>query len=296
MSSMPISSYVIIASCAFVSLISVVILVVLLVRTSSSRAHSSLVSDIQQKLGSLAASAQYMQELGKDMRSLQTILSSPKLRGNFGEYLLTSLLKDAIPAKNYETQYHFSDGSAVDAVIKLGNHLVCIDSKFPMESFQRLVSSADADSKKKARSEFVKSVKARVDEISKKYIRPNEGTFDFALMYIPSESVYYEILTNDTVKKYELFEYAMQNRVIPVSPNTFYAYLMSVAYGLRGLKIEQKAEKIISSLSALRVSCKELLDDFDTLGKHLSNAGVKYADAREKALSLTESVRRLTED
>ena len=208
-------NHIVVASCIFVSFISVLVLILLILRTSSdpSKSSSLTINSIQQKLGFLEATANQIQELGKDMHSLQNILNAPKLRGNFGEYLLYNLLKDTIPAKHYESQFHFSDGSAVDAVLKLGNHLVPIDSKFPLESFNRYINSDNPEDKKKAKSEFSKSVKARVDEIAKKYIRPLEHTFDFAFMYIPSESVYYEILTNDSIKKYEFFEYAMKNPV-----------------------------------------------------------------------------------
>ncbi|WP_407425917.1 DNA recombination protein RmuC [Treponema sp.] len=282
-------NHIVIAACIFVSFISVLSLILLILRTSSdsSKNSLSLINSIQQKLGFLEASANQIQELGKDMHSLQNILNAPKLRANFGEYLLYNLLKDTIPAKHYEQQYHFSDGSAVDAVLKLGNHLVPIDSKFPLESFNRYINSENPDAKKKAKTEFAKSVKLRVDEIAKKYIRPLEHTFDFAFMYIPSESVYYEILTNDSIKQYELFEYAMENKVIFVSPNTFYSYLLSIVYGLNGFKIEEKAEAIIDELSSLRLSCNDMISDFEVLGKHLANAQAKFSETMNKAQKIT---------
>ena len=227
-----------------------------------------------------------MQEIGKEVSSLKSILHAPKLRGNFGEYLLYNLLKDTLPPKNFAFQYQFSDGSAVDAIIRLGKNIISVDSKFPLESFERYLTSTDSESKKKAKTEFTRSVKGRIDEISKKYIRPQEGTFDFALMYIPSESVYYEILTNDTQKGYELFDYAMKSRVIPVSPNTFYAYLMAIVYGLKGMKIEEQAESIIKKISGIQKNFKDLTEEINTLGKHLTNAGTKFSEVKEKAATI----------
>ena len=236
-----------------------------------------------------------MQEIGKEVSTLKSILHTPKLRGNFGEYLLYNLLKDTLPPKNFETQYQFSDGSAVDAIIKLGKNIIPVDSKFPLESFERYLTSTDTETKKKAKAEFTRSVKNRIDEISKKYIRPQEGTFDFALMYIPSERVYYEILTNDTKKGYELFDYAMKSRVIPVSPNTFYAYLMSVVYGLKGLKIEEQAESIIKRISGIQKSVSDLSEEISTLGKHLSNATSKWTEVQERTTKIGNQLESIGE-
>ena len=283
--------YLALAAATFLILILTILLIVLLV----SRSHSPL-SEIQQKLGSLQAAATQMQEIGKEVSSLKSILHAPKLRGNFGEYLLYNLLKDTLPPKNFAVQYQFSDGSAVDAIIRLGKNIISVDSKFPLESFERYLTSKDSESKKKAKTEFTRSVKGRIDEISKKYIRPQEGTFDFALMYIPSESVYYEILTNDTQKGYELFDYAMKSRVIPVSPNTFYAYLMAIVYGLKGMKIEEQAESIIKKISGIQKSFTDLTEEIATLGKHLTNAGTKFSEVKEKAEKISGQISNITEN
>lgn len=282
--------YLALAAAAFLILILTILLIVLLV----SRSHSPL-SEIQQKLGSLEAAATQMQEIGREVSSLKSILHAPKLRGNFGEYLLYNLLKDTLPPKNFAVQHQFSDGSAVDAIIKLGRNIIPVDSKFPLESFERYLTSTDSESKKKAKAEFTRSVKARIDEISKKYIRPQAGTFDFALMYIPSESVYYEILTNDTQKGYELFDYAMKSRVIPVSPNTFYAYLMAIVYGLKGMKIEEQAESIIKKISGIQKNFKDLTEEIATLGKHLTNAVAKFSEVKDASAEIANKLETLTE-
>ena len=273
----------------------ILLLIGLLIHLAASRSNSGL-SEIQQKLGALENSALQMQKIAQEVTSLNSLLHAPKLRGNFGEYLLYNLLKDTLPPKNYAQQFQFSDGAAVDAVIKLGKNIIPVDSKFPLESFERYISSQDSESKKKAKAEFTRSVKARIDEISKKYIRPQENTFDFALMYIPSESVYYEILTNDSKKGYELFDYAMKSRVIPVSPNTFYAYLMSVVYGLKGMKIEEQAESIIKKISGIQKNFSGFTEELATLGKHLSNASAKFSEVNEKAQQIENQLGSLTND
>lgn len=272
----------------------VVILTILLIHASFSRSTSAF-GEIQQKLGALENSALQMQKIAQEVTNLNNLLHTPKLRGNFGEYLLYNLLKDTLPAKNFSTQFQFSDGAAVDAIIKLGKTIIPVDSKFPLESFERYITSTDSESKKKAKTEFIRSVKTRIDEISKKYIRPQEGTFDFALMYIPSESVYYEILTNDSKKGYELFDYSMKSRVIPVSPNTFYAYIMAIVYGLKGMKIEEQAESIIKKISGIQKNFKDFAEDLSTLGKHISNANAKFGEVNEKAASIGNQLSGLTE-
>lgn len=251
-----------------------------------------VIGDIQKKLGSLENATEQMQEIGKDISSLQNILQAPKLRGNLGEYLLYELLGDVLPRANYEEQHRFSDGSAVDAVIRIGRNYVPVDSKFPMESFVRFINAKDLETKKKSRSEFIKSVKARIDEISK-YIRPAEQTYDFALMYIPSENVYYEILTCDAEKNYGLFEYAMSKKVVPVSPSTFYAYLMSIVFGLRGYKIEQKAEKITKELSEIQNDFEKFAADFEILGKHLNYANTKYDELSRQSNKIFANMRNI---
>ena len=282
--------YIIIAGLIFLT----VTLAAILIHTLSSRPNQTIL-DIQRKLGSLESSAAAIQEIGKEVSSLQTLLHTPKLRGNFGEYLLYNLLKDTLPPKNFSLQYSFSDGAKVDAIIRLGKNIIPVDSKFPLESFERYLTASDAEGKKKAKSEFTSSVKARIDEISKKYIRPEENTFDFALMYIPSESVYYEILAKDTNKGYELFDYSMKNRVIPVSPNTFYAYLMSVVYGLKGMKIDEQAKEIVKKLNGIQIAFKNLNNEIATLGKHITNAGAKFKEVQESADKIETSLENLTE-
>lgn len=264
--------------------------------TSNLKISNSVIQDIREKLGSLEVTTQNIKDIGKDISSLQEILQAPKLRGNLGEYLLEELLKDILPGRNYDVQYTFKDNTKVDAIIKLGDGIVPVDSKFPLESFQRLVTAEDDASKKKYKKEFIISVKNRINEIADKYIKPEEGTFEFGMMYIPAENVFYEIIISDSLsdKQYELLNYAISRHVIPVSPNTFYAYLMAIVYGLKGFKIEQEAKLIINQLSAIQSSFANFYQDFMTLGKHLSNADSKYAELTRKAEKINDKVEQIT--
>lgn len=264
--------------------------------TTQLKGSTQVINEIHNKLGSLAETAKNIQEIGKDISSLQNILSAPKLRGNLGEYLLEELLKEVFPAQNYQMKYSFKNNTQVDAIIRLGDGIVPIDSKFPLESFQRLVDAKDPEQKKTAKKEFISSVKARIDEIAARYINPREGTFEFALLYIPAENVFYETIINDSLsnKDYEIFNYAIRNHVVPVSPNSFYAYLMAIAYGLKGFKIEQQTKTIIGELSQVQDKFSRFYTDFSLVGKHISNASQKYDETVKKAEKLSEQITRVT--
>ncbi|MCL2765128.1 MAG: DNA recombination protein RmuC [Treponema sp.] len=266
--------------------------------TKQLSSANQMFGDIHNQLGTLGKTVKNMEDIGKNISSLQDILQAPKLRGNLGEYLLEELLKQIFPSANYEIKYSFKNGTQVDAVIKLEGNIVPVDSKFPLESFQRLINAGNDDEKKVFKREFVTSVKKRIDEIASKYINPAEGTFDFAIMYIPAENVYYETIINDSYagkdKEFELLNYAMQKRVIPVSPNCFYAYLMAVIFGLKGLKIEQEAKNILKDISLVQDRFGKFFTEYSLVGKHLSSAVNKFNDTEKKAEKLNELVGSLT--
>jgi DNA recombination protein RmuC len=253
--------------------------------TSQLSQTGSVVNEIQKKLGALEESTKQMKDIGKDISSLQDILRAPKLRGNLGEYLLEDLLRQVLPAGNFTLQYAFPDGAKVDAVITLGERLIPVDAKFPLESFVRLFEAGDEEGRKKHRKEFVKSFKLRVDEIAERYIRPDCGTYDFALIYIPAENVFYEAVISDGLdgRNYGIFNYAVEKHVIPVSPNSFYAYLMAIAFGLKGLKIEQQTKQILKDLVKVQEGFAQFYGDFCLLGKHLGYAAGKYDETAKKA-------------
>ena len=167
---------------------------------------------------------------------------------------------------------------AVDAVIHLGERLVPVDAKFSLENFQKMQDEKDEAAKNNFRKKFIQDVKNRVDEIASKYILPDENTYDFALMYIPAENVYYEVAVN----KDELFAYCLGKKVIPVSPNTLYAYMQVICLGLKGMKVEENAKQILKSLSALDVEILKFKEEFDILGKHISSTQSKYLDSQKR--------------
>lgn len=264
--------------------------------TEQLSTSTTVINEIQQKLGSLEVTTKNIEEIGKDISSLQDLLSAPKLRGNIGEYLLEELLKEIFPAKNYQLKCTFKNGTQVDAIIKLGDGIVPVDSKFPLESFQRFVSAESEAEKRQHKKDFIKSVKDRIDEIASKYINPDEGTFDFAMIYIPAENVFYETIINDSLtdKEYEIFNYAIKKHVIPVSPNSFYAYLMALVYGLKGMKIEQQAKLILGELTSIQTSFAKFYTDFTVIGRHLSNAISKYNESLKAADKFNDKLSQIT--
>ena len=243
-----------------------------------------VIRDVSATMGELSKSSQQIFEVGKNIASLQEILRAPKLRGVVGELFLGNLLDQVVP-QNYELQHRFRSGEAVDAVIKLGPKLVPIDAKFPLENFQRLSAAGDTE-RKALRKRFIADVGKHVDAIASKYILPDEGTYDFALMYIPAENVYYETIIKDEPDEENVSAYALSRRVIPVSPNSLYAYLQAIVFGLRGLQIEKRAEEILSHLGRLQGDFGKFRDDFDTVGTHLKNAHNKYDDALKRLSQL----------
>ncbi len=241
---------------------------------------NKLFSSLKQDFGELKESSNNMLEIGKQINELQSILSSPKLRGNLGETLLEELIKQVIPQGFYEFQYSFRDGSKVDAIIKTSERIIPIDSKFPKDEFQRYVQAETDAEKNLALNRFAAVVKKQIDDIAEKYIKPAENTFDFAIMFIPSESMYYELLISDDDEN-SAYRYAMKKHVVPASPNSFYAYIQAIAIGLKGMQIERNAERVRDQLAQLENSLSKFSDNFETLGNHLRNASNKYSDSHE---------------
>lgn len=241
---------------------------------------SQVMGSVQGSLGKLGEVTQRVFDVGKDIAGLEQILRSPKVRGGLGEHFLEGVLGQMLPREHYDLQHAFATGDRVDAIVRIGGRLVPIDAKFPLENFRRLLEEPDDDRRRAARRAFGRDVKARVDEIAKRYILPDEGTFDFALMYIPAENVYYEIIVKDDAGDGDSpATYAMGRRVIPVSPNSLYAYLQVIVLGLRGLAIDRDAREIQARLTRLRGDVDKFRDAFDVVGKHLTNARNKYDEA-----------------
>ena len=237
---------------------------------------AKVVGDLREKVGQI-------HEVGKAAADLVSIMKSPKLRGGMGELFLGDLLAQILPPEHFILQHTFRSGEKVDATIKIGERSVPVDSKFPLENFRRVVEAATESERVAARKQFLRDVKKHVDDISRKYILPDEGTYDFALMYVPAENVYYETIIKDDSAPDDrpLFSYALQKRVIPVSPNSFYAYLQTILLGLRGMKVEERAQEILAMLARLRGDFEKLQENFRILGKHLTNAQGSYTETEK---------------
>jgi len=253
-----------------------------------------VVSELGTRMMKIEEVSRRVLEVGQDISGLQQILRAPKIRGGLGETFLGDLLAQMLPQDAYELQYGFADGERVDAVIKTAHGLVPVDSKFPLEDFQRLAMAKTDEERKTYRRAFVDGVKKRVNEASK-YIRPGEGTFDFALMYVPAENVYYEIIMCDEVLSEEtsLATFAMKKKVIPVSPNTFYAYLNTILLGLKGLRVERFVDEIMKEMGKIRTEFGRFQDDFTKLGKHLSDAHSSYDKADKRLNRLDDRLQTL---
>ena len=248
-------------------------------------------AQIAEKLERVQGATAQVLARANDLARLEQALRPPKARGGFGELLLGNLLRDMLPADAYSLQYGFKSGERVDAVIKV-DRLVPVDAKFPLDNFSRLVETDDeAESALHAKA-FERDVKIHVDAIASKYVRPAEGTYDFALMYLPSESVYYEVVCS---KNEVLHRYALAKRVFPVSPTTFHAYLHVIALGLKGLQIEQHAQDVMAYCSGLAKDFERFRAEFDTLGKHLGNAQTKYGEADRRLGGLARDLEQATD-
>jgi len=241
--------------------------------------------DIQRRLGELGRANEEILARANDLKRLEQALRPPKARGGLGELLLENLLRDRLPPDAFQSQYTFRGGERVDAVIKVDRRLVPVDAKFPLDNFERLADAETDEHRALAEKAFARDLKNHVDAIASKYIRPDEGTFDFALMYLPSEAVYYELACGKTGA---LLTYAHEKRVVPVSPTTLTAQLQVIALGLRGMQIEERAQEVMAYCAQLQQDFERFRDDFHVVGKHLGHAQSKYGEA-ERRLGRFES-------
>ncbi|PIS09292.1 hypothetical protein COT75_02185 [Candidatus Beckwithbacteria bacterium CG10_big_fil_rev_8_21_14_0_10_34_10] len=226
-----------------------------------------------------------MSEIGRSMKDLQEFLKSPKLRGNIGEEVLKDLISQMFPKNSFHLQYSFKSGEKVDAALKTDGGILPIDSKFPMENFQRLVKAETKRDRDKARRALTIDVKKHIRDISKKYILPEEGTMDFALMYVPSEPVYYEV-----ANIVDLTEYARKHRVYPVSPTTLYAHLQMILLSFEGKKIEVRSREVFRLLRATQKDYEKTESVLHVLGKHINNTYNQFSNALQSFSLLGQKI------
>ena len=240
---------------------------------------------VQEKLARVEEVNRRIYDIGKDISSLQELLRAPKFRGKFAETFLENLLSQVLPPDLFQAQYRFLTSDTVDAVIKLGGRLLPVDAKFSLENFQKMTAEPQEQARVTLKKRFISDVKDRTDEIASKYILPAENTYDFAFMYIPAENVYYEIIATE-----DLLSYLVSRRVYPVSPLTFYAYLQIICLGLKGLRVEENAERILKTITSLSGDINKFRDDYQLVGRHLQDAGRKYDESAKKLDKLAEKI------
>jgi len=257
--------------------------------------QGTAVGDVRERLGHLAAVTTRLEAVGQAVVKVQELLQVPRLRGTLGEVWLEELLRQVFPAGAYRTQYAFRSGERVDAVVMVGERLIPVDAKFPLEACQRMLAAAPADQERERRA-FRRSLRDRIDEIADKYIKPDEATFEFALMYVPAESVYYEaVVRGEELESGEsVVGYALRRKVIPVSPNTFYAYLAAILHGLKGLEVERQAREILESLGGLEQQFARFAEAYRLVGKHLDHAARQYQEAERQIGLIQERLARIT--
>jgi len=255
--------------------------------TAALQMTTGAIGDINRGIGELKTRGERLEDFGKAINEIGGLLRPPHIRGMTGEILLEKILSDMLPAGIYQMKYTFRSGEQVDAVIKFRGYILPVDSKFPLDSFKRMLECETEDDKRRCYKEFVQAVKRQIDSIARKYILPEENTFEFAFMYVPSESVYYDAVVRDKQYGEEsgLLSYAVKNRVYIVSPATLFPYISTIVHGLKAFKIEENAKQILRSIGALRKDFEEFRAVFDVVGSHLRDANNKY---------LTEAVKRLS--
>jgi len=239
-------------------------------------------AEVRERVAVVAGVAEQVLEQARGLARLEDLLRPPQARGALGELLLEQLLAQGLPGSTYRTQHAFRSGARVDAVLLLGEAMVAVDSKFPLEAFARMSATVDSDPAHALhRRAFVRDARRHVDDIADKYICPDEGTYDFALCYLPSEAVFYEFLREDPPGE-SCWRYAVERRVFPTSPTTLYAYLISIGVGLRGLQVEENARRVLDALAALRGELDGFSRDFELVGRHLGRARGRWEDAAHR--------------
>jgi len=261
---------------------------------------AKIIGDVTERLTKLDETNRQVVSFADQLKSLQDILKNPKQRGVLGEYYLENLLKNVLPPGSYKMQYPFKDGTIVDAVVFVKDKVIPVDSKFSLENYNRLVEEKNPVEKEKLERAFKADLKMRIDETAK-YVKPSEGTMDFAFMFIPHEAIYYELLIaqvgGTTVNTRDLIDYAFRDKhVIIVSPTSFLAYLQTVLQGLRALQIEESTKEIRKRVEMLTGHIRTYKDHMDKLGGHLGVAVSTYNKAGKEFSKIDKDVIKINEE
>jgi DNA recombination protein RmuC len=257
------------------------------------------VKEVTEHLTKLDETNKRVVEFATQLQSLENILKNPKQRGILGEYFLEDLLSKVMPQGTYEIQYKFDDGEIVDAIIKIKDRLIPIDAKFSLEKYNQIQKETAKDKRNKLQREFKSALKDRIIETSK-YIRPDEGTTDFALMFIPAEGIFYDLLVHKVgsmdVSSEDLINFAFKKRVILVSPNTFYAYLQTILQALNALRVEKNAKEIRKNVRRLAKHLSNYQEHMRLLGKHLGTTVSSYEKASHEFTQIDKDVTKIDGD
>ncbi|MST04287.1 MAG: DNA recombination protein RmuC [Candidatus Pacebacteria bacterium] len=258
---------------------------------------SRMIKEITQELTRVNEGQKQVVNFADQLKNLQDILKNPKQRGILGEYYLETVLKNVLPPGSYKMQYEFKDGVIVDAVVFVKEKIIPIDSKFSLENYNRWLESKSQSEKDKYESAFRDDLKTRIDETSK-YIKPGEGTMEFAFMFIPAEAVYYDLLVNKVGASKEsgrdMIQYAGEKKVLIVSPTTFLAYLQTVLQGLKALQVEESAKLIIKRIEELSRHLISYESYMKKLGGHLGTAVNSYNFAYKEFTKVDKDILRVT--
>lgn len=258
-----------------------------------------IIRDITERLTRLDETNKQVVSFADQLQSLQDILKNPKQRGVLGEYYLETLLKNVLPPGSFQMQYSFKDGDIVDAIVRVKEHIIPVDSKFSLENYNRIVDEKNQAERERLEKVFVNDLKMRIQETAK-YIRPDEGTTDFAFMFIPHEAIYYDLLVNKIGEiKGEDTENLIQRaankyKVIIVSPTSFLAYLQTVLQGLKALRIEEEAKNIIKRVDDLGKHIRSYEDYHSKLGNSLATTVNHFNASRKELLKIDKDVLRIT--
>jgi DNA recombination protein RmuC len=260
----------------------------------SQTASTDLARSIFDSLGEIRQATSAVAEQAGQFTTLQDLLKPPKARGGIGEAMLGELLRQVLPPSGYDCQHRFTSGVIVDAIVRAGGKKVCIDSKFPLSNFTRMCEAVDDKERARAESAFAADVATHIGDVAKRYVVPDEGTFDFAVMYVPAEGVYAEMLRLGHRGR-PLWEVAIESHVVPMSPLTMYGYLQTILYGLKCFQIEEDAQRILDFCGRLQQDMGRFATEYEVLGKHLGNARSKYEEGSRKLNRFQDKLEQVVE-